>query len=110
MIAVYFKLPDGETVLYGKYHSAHRKRTASEALAHYLAEENKLGTEFLIGRSIAAKEIHRIKLLPQQFIGWRYMPGSHQKTLCSCSACRPTGIKSRKLREKLARLAAADGE
>ena len=101
-VGVYFKLKSNEIVWFGKYHEGHTRMELGKALAQFMKADDKLGFEFLIERKINAKEIDKIKHLPQT-IGWRYMPDSHKRALtCACPMCiSPGEINSRKKREKI---------
>jgi len=79
----------------------HQFKETGEALKEFKKVEDQLGYEFLIERKIEAKEISKIKWLPQK-IGWRYSPNSHKNKLsCGCPICISKGaIKSKKKREQ----------
>src|SRR6266576_400536 len=62
---IYFRIPDEEAVWVGHYNQAHRRMSAAEAITEFMVAENREGWEVIIPRRIAAKEIHRVKLLPQ---------------------------------------------
>jgi hypothetical protein len=99
-IGVYFKLDSKTLVFAGKYNQAHKQITLGEAIKEIMSLEDPLGYELIIDRKIEAKEIEKIKHLPQK-IGWRYFPNSHTKELCVCPICIVSGsIKSKKLRDK----------
>ena len=81
---IYFRIPDEEAVWVGHYNQAHRRMSAAEAIAEFMVAENREGWEVIIPRRIAAKEIHRVKLLPQT-VGWKYFPDAKGKPpVCSC--------------------------
>ena len=99
LIAVYFKVDTSELVYAGKYGTRHKLITLGKAIAEIKSIEDPLGYELIVDRKIEAKEVSRIKLLPQN-IGWRYMPDSHNKKPCLCEFCLRGTIKSSKLRTK----------
>ena len=78
IMGVYFRVPDNEQVWIGHYARKHRLMTAAEAVAEFMAAENREGWEVIIPRRIEAKEIHRTKRLPQ-VLGWRYFPEAKGK-------------------------------
>jgi hypothetical protein len=103
---VYFRLPDSEPVWVGHYGQAHRRMTAAEAVAEFMGAENREGWEVIIPRRIAAKEIHRVRSLPQ-VVGWRYSPGAKGKPpYCTCKYCTGGTYGAARLR---ARLGSPDG-
>src|SRR5689334_6832557 len=81
---VYFRLAYEEPVWVGHFGRAHRRMTAADAVAEFLVAESREGWEVIIPRSIAAKEVHRVRSLPQ-VVGWRYSPGAKGKPpFCTC--------------------------
>ncbi len=102
-VGIYFKLNINELVYAGKYNQAHRHIPLGEAIKEIMEMEDPLGYELIIDRKVEAKEITRIKTLPQN-VGWRYFPASHsKKPLCDCPVCiSPGTIKSKRLRNKIA--------
>jgi hypothetical protein len=97
--AVYFRVPDEETVWVGHYNQAHRQMTAAEASALMTTTENREGYEVIVPHRIEAREIHRIRNLPQ-VTGWRYYPGAHGRRPCGCPFCQRGEYGARRLREK----------
>lgn len=65
IVAVYFRIPNEETVWVGHYNQAHRQMTAAEAGALMSTTENREGYEVIVPRRIGKDEIHRIKNLRQ---------------------------------------------
>jgi hypothetical protein len=101
MAGVYFRIPDGEGVWVGHYGQAHREMTAAAAAATFSASEGREGWEVIIPRRISAKEIHRIRPLPQ-VVGWRYFPGAHGKPpYCTCKYCIRGNYRAARLRARL---------
>ena len=99
--AVYFRIPDDELVLVGHYNQAHHSMTAAEAVALFMAAENREGWEVIIPRRVEAKEIHRTKALPQ-VLGWRYYPEAKGKPpFCVCEYCTRGEYGARRLRARL---------
>lgn len=100
---VYFRIPDDEPVWVGHYNQAHRWMTAAEAVAEFMSAESREGWEVVIPRRVEAKEIHRIKSLPQ-VLGWRYFPGAKGRTpYCACEYCTRGEYGARRLRARLGR-------
>jgi hypothetical protein len=98
---VYFRIPDDEPVWVGHYGQAHRPMTASEAVAEFMGGEGREGWEVIIPRRIAAKEIHRVRALPQ-VVGWRYYPGANGKPpYCTCKYCTRGNHGAARLRLRL---------
>jgi hypothetical protein len=98
---VYFRLLDDERVWVGHYGQAHQAMTASEAVAEFMSAESREGWEVIIPRRIMAKEIHRVRALPQ-VIGWRYFPKAKGKPpVCTCKYCTRGDYGSARLRSRL---------
>jgi hypothetical protein len=96
---VYFRIPDEQLVWVGHYNQAHQRMTATEAVSIIQNAEMPEGFEVIVPRRIDAKEIHRIRMLPQ-VIGWRYYPGAHKKKPCGCPYCQRGQYGAKRLREK----------
>lgn len=99
MAAIYFRIPDDDAVWVGHYNQAHRRMSAAEAAAEFMAAENREGWEVIIPRRIEPKEIHRVKQLPQ-VVGWKYYPGAKGRKPCPCEYCTRGEYGARKLRER----------
>jgi hypothetical protein len=98
---VYFRINDAETVWVGHYGQPHRPMTAAEATAEFMSSDSREGWEVIIPRRVEAKEIHRIRVLPQ-VLGWRYFPGAKGKPpFCTCKFCTRGAYGARKLRKRL---------
>lgn len=98
-VGVYFKISDTEQVWAGHYNQVKTQMTAVAAFAQ-LRENQTLGFEVVIPRSIKASEISYIRTLPQ-ILGWRYFPDAKGKPpFCGCSYCQRGNIKSRRIRER----------
>jgi hypothetical protein len=98
---VYFRIPDGESVWVGHYGQVHREMSAAEAMAEFMRAENPEGWEVIIPRRIVAKEVHRIRYLPQ-VVGWRYFPGAKGKApFCTCTYCTRGEYGAARLRTRL---------
>jgi hypothetical protein len=97
---VYFRIPDDDAVWVGHYNQAHRRMTAAEAVAEFMASENREGWEVIIPRRVTAGEIHRVRSLPQ-VVGWRYPPSAKGKPpFCTCKYCTRREYGARRLRER----------
>ncbi len=98
--AVHFRIPDSETVYLGHFSQEHVEVTAAEAAGAIKHAEDPMGMEIIIPRAIEAKEIHKIRSVPQ-VIGWRYHPNARARRMCGCPACLPAGTyKSRIFRQR----------
>ena len=96
LAAVYFRIPDDEDVLAGRYNAGHEQMTAVEAIASAM-KDAPVGFEVIIGRRIFPKEILQVKALPQ-IIGWRFYPEAKgAKPFCGCPYCQKGNIKGQKL-------------
>jgi hypothetical protein len=101
LAGVYFRIPDDEILWVGHYNQAHRQMTAAEAVAKFIAAENREGWEVVIPRRIEAKAIHRTKSLPQ-VLGWRYFPEAKGKPpFCPCQYCTRGEYGARRMRARL---------
>jgi len=101
-IGVYFKFDSQAQVYAGKYNQQHRQMELGEAIKEILTIEDPLGYELIVDRKIEAKEIEKIRHLPQK-AGWRYFSGSNnKKPTCTCPVCISAGsIKGKILRDKI---------
>jgi hypothetical protein len=86
MVAVHFRVPDGDEVWVGHYGRPPVLSTAVAAAALIMGAEDPRGYEMFVPRKIAAKEIHRLRPV-NPVTGWRYKPGMHGTPPCGCSAC-----------------------
>ena len=99
---IYFRIPDDEAVWVGHYNQAHRRMSAAEAIAEFMVAENREGWEVIIPRRVAAREIHRVKLLPQT-VGWKYFPEAKGRPPCRCEFCTRGTYGARRIRSRLPR-------
>ena len=99
-VGVYFKIGSSEIVFAGEYGKPHIKLTLGDAIKKIMSIQDPLGYELIITRKIEPKEITKIKNLPQT-IGWRYKPGSHGNSPCTCGFCQRGNIKGRKTISRL---------
>lgn len=99
-VGVYFKIPSSEMVYAGRYNRRHRFISLGEAIKEIMALTDPMGYELIIDRKIEAKEIIKIKHLPQT-IGWRYFPESHNKKPCNCEYCLKGTIKGKRTLDRL---------
>ncbi|HEX2476791.1 MAG TPA: hypothetical protein VHK01_18705 [Lacipirellulaceae bacterium] len=98
---VYFRIGDDELVWVGHYGRVHQPMSAVEAAAEFMSSDSREGWEVIIPRRIDAKEIHRIRRLPQ-VLGWRYYPSAKGKApVCACKFCTRGEYGARKLRQRL---------
>lgn len=105
---VYFRIPDDEVVWIGHYGLSHASVTAAEAVAEFMTSEVREGWEVIVPRPVAAKELHRVRALPQ-VVGWRYWPGAHGKPpFCGCKYCTRGLYGAAKLRARIGDPSAGD--
>jgi hypothetical protein len=71
--AVQIRLNDTEIVQVARYGQSFTAMTAAEAVAHFLSRVDGRGQEVVVPRSIARREIVRVRSIPQ-LTGWRYNP------------------------------------
>lgn len=91
MVGVYFRIPNDEIVLAGRYHGEHRAITAAEAAASVMhAGDDALGYEVVVAHGISPTAIQRIRSLPR-VVGWRHFPGAHSRRPCGCPVCATRG-------------------
>ncbi len=87
VVGVYFRIPDDETVWVGDWPPYnHQAMAASEAVAVFMAAEDRLGWEVVIPRPIAAREIHRIKRLTH-VPGRRFSQRVKARRSSTCDSC-----------------------
>ena len=98
MLAVRFRIPDGETVSIGKYNAEHIDVTAAEAIAIARSHDDPMGLEVLVPRAIRPKEIISF-YTPPKVSGWRYYPEAKGRKPCACPYCQRGEPFSRKIRE-----------
>ena len=97
LICVQFRVPNGESVLVGKYNGAKIEMTAFEAAAAVLRHTDPMGLEVVVPRKIMAKEITRTYLAPR-ITGWRYYPEAKgKKPFCHCKFCNRGEIRAQRL-------------
>ncbi|MBM3528651.1 MAG: hypothetical protein FJX62_11200 [Alphaproteobacteria bacterium] len=100
MHGVYFRIADDEPVQFGRYNDPPVTLPAARAVGAFMAAPDPLGFEIVVPRRITAKEIHRIRKLPQN-MGWRYSPTNRTRWFCGCPMCNPSGgINARRKREQ----------
>lgn len=101
-IGIYFRLDSKDLVYAGKYNQEHRHISLGEAIKEIMSMDDPLGYELIVNRKIEAREIEKIRILPQK-LGWRYFPTSHnKKPTCTCPVCiSPGSIKGKRLRDKI---------
>jgi len=99
LVGIYFKLDNKTKVYAGRYNESHRHIELGEAIKEIQTIDDPLGYELIVDRKIEAKEVFRIKHLPQN-IGWRYKPDSNGEKPCGCDYCIKGTIKGNKIRQK----------
>lgn len=99
-VGVYFKINSSEKVYAGRYNHDHKHIELGEAIKEIESLSDPLGYEIIINRKITAKEIQKIKHLPQT-IGWRYKPDSHGQFPCACDYCQRGKINANRVRNRL---------
>jgi len=98
-VGVYFKIDSKTKVYAGRYNHNHKYIELGEAIKEIQTIDDPLGYEIIIDRKIGAKEIGKIKRLPQN-IGWRYKPRANGTKPCSCDYCIKGTIKGNRVRQK----------
>ncbi len=99
MAAVYFRIPGGTPVVFGRYNQHHTAGTADEAVAALLAAADPLGFETIVQRAVRADEITSVKAM-RQITGWRYFPAAKGRPpFCTCDYCQRGQPFSRRLRK-----------
>jgi hypothetical protein len=101
IIAVYFRVPDGEPVKIGRYSRPHEDMTAAQAVAAIMRQgSDALGYEVIIPHSIPPQAISRTRIISSR-VGWRHYPSAHGRRPCGCPACVARGeYNSQRLRER----------
>lgn len=101
IVGIYFRIPDLESVWIGHYGGLHQEVTAAVAAATFSESQDRQGWEVIIPRRIAAKEIHRVRSLPQ-VVGWRFSPDAKGKPpFCTCKFCTRGEYGAGRLRTRL---------
>ncbi|MGC4035651.1 MAG: hypothetical protein QM764_06790 [Chitinophagaceae bacterium] len=98
-VGVYFKIDSKTKVFAGKYNTEHKHIELGQAIKELQSLDDPLGYEIIIDRKIQAKEIEKIKSLPQN-VGWRYKPRANGQRPCSCDYCIKSTIKASRIKEK----------
>lgn len=98
-VGVYFKMDSKTKVYAGRYNQDHRHIELGEAIKEIQTIEDPLGYEIILDRKIEAKEIDKIRSLPQN-IGWRYKPRANGLKPCGCNYCIKSSIKGNRIRQK----------
>ncbi|WP_315893565.1 HEAT repeat domain-containing protein [Streptomyces sp. P9(2023)] len=101
LVAVHVKVADGEPVTVGRYSEREPAAvTASEAVRRIRALDEPLGWEVFLPRAVARGEVRAVRAV-RQVNGWRYLPGAHGVTPCTCFGCQARGgYGARRLRER----------
>ncbi len=86
---IYFRVPDAETVWLGHYNQAHQQMTAAEATAAIHEAESAEGFEVIIPRRITAKEIHRVRRLPQKGLSGLVIRSTMRRAACRAVTLLP---------------------
>lgn len=98
-VGVYFKINSKTKVFAGHFNADHKHIELGEAIKEIQTIEDPLGYEIIIDRKIDAREIDKIKSLPQN-IGWRYKPRANGLKPCGCDYCIKSTIKGNRIRQK----------
>ncbi len=98
-VGVYFKINSKTKVFAGHFNADHKHIELGEAIKEIQTIEDPLGYEIIIDRKIEAREIDKIKSLPQN-IGWRYKPRANGLKPCGCDYCIKSTIKGNRIRQK----------
>jgi hypothetical protein len=99
-VGIYFRIPDETTVWLGHYGQQHVEMTAAEAVGAFRGSADCYGWQVVIPNGIKAKEIHRVRELPQ-VLGWRFSPTAKGKPpFCGCDFCVKGKYGAAELRRK----------
>jgi len=90
VVAAYFRIPDGERVLAGRYGQPHLEMTASASALWVMQNPN--GAEVVVPRSVSRSEVLRTRALTQ-LVGWTEVPEQENRGRCLCPACVPRGAR-----------------
>jgi hypothetical protein len=74
-VGVQFRIPDRQEVFFGKFNKPHLRLSAAEAIGLYMKSPDQRGLEVLVPRRVTAREILRVRNIPQ-LMGWRFFPES----------------------------------
>jgi hypothetical protein len=99
LCGVYFRVPDEELVIVGRYNREHQEMTATRAAA-LVGSASSEGVEVFIPRRVDAKDITRVRHLPQ-VLGWRFSPEAKGRPPCACWFCSKGDYGARRLRGRL---------
>lgn len=91
LVAADVQLPDDEPVTMGRYNHEPVPTTAADAVGVIRDLPDPRGHEIFVPRAITAREVKRIRRVPQR-IGWRYRPDAHGRRPCACPSCLPPGL------------------
>lgn len=72
---IQFRIGDEEPVLVGHYNEVPQEMTAAQSVALFLQAEDARGLQVVVPRTITAREIIRIRSVPQ-VTGWRFYPAA----------------------------------
>ncbi|MGE3228888.1 MAG: hypothetical protein AB7J30_05575 [Hyphomicrobium sp.] len=103
MVAVTFRIADGEPVFAHHYNAEPELLPAADAVARLRAMDDQLGGQVVVPRRILPSEIESVRLLPRTF-GWRYFPEAKSagRYPCDCPMCAPRGeVKARRYRARI---------
>lgn len=93
LVAVQFRIPDDEIVLFGHYAEPTTEMTAAEAVAVVLRADDARGFQIVVPRRIEPAAIQHVREAPM--VGWRYSPQSKERSswspTCPCPMCRTRG-------------------
>lgn len=88
VLAVDFRLPSREPCLFGPYGNPQglSRVTVGKAAGTMLRAKEPLGLELIVPRAITAREVLRVREIPQS-VGWRISPALKGKKPCLCCYC-----------------------
>jgi hypothetical protein len=98
-VAVSFRVRADERVRVGHYNQRHLRTTVGKAIADIMRAEDARGWEMILDRSIAPKEILSVRPVAK-VVGWRYLPGAHDRPPCGCDYCQRGLYGGGKLRRR----------
>jgi hypothetical protein len=100
LVAIDFRLSSDELVSVGHYGKQHLTVPLGEAIKVIREQEDPLGFEIIVPRSIRPDEIVRARAVPQN-VGWRVEPKAKGTRPCTCPFCMRGQIKAARIRRRL---------
>ncbi len=103
LVAVTFRIADGEQVLARHFGARPAQMSAASTAGFVASAHDPRGYEIIVPRRIQPNEIVRVRPLPKA-VGWRYEPDAKGKAPIArnCPMCLPKGeVKAGRFRERV---------